>query len=90
VIARRAEAVLPANGTAAAIAACVEGEFAVGGGAGYVGEQDGSVAILVSEPLDANGDPPATGQRATAWQAFARNVANDAETLIVHVLCTKG
>jgi hypothetical protein len=90
VVARRVEVALGAQATVEGTATCAEGEFAVGGGAGYDDNQDAAVAILVSEPLDANGDPPTSGQRATAWRAFARNVGPNNRVVNVHVLCAKG
>lgn len=90
VVTRIGTAALDPDDTAEARAACEQGEFAVGGGAGYDGDEDKGVAILVSEPYHASGRALEGGERASAWRAYARNVGINDHTVVVRVLCAKG
>ncbi len=91
VVSRRVDLTVPDGATAAATATCAAGEVAVGGGAGYSGGDDATLAILFDEPLEADGSPPEEGEPAAQWRAFARNVAGGAgaQVMTVHALCKK-
>jgi hypothetical protein len=71
-----------------ALASCLPGERAVGGGAGITNITSGFALMIMSEPAEDDGTPPEDGEVATKWRAVGVNSdqANN-QTMNVHVLC---
>jgi hypothetical protein len=71
-----------------ALASCLPGERAVGGGAGITNITSGFALMIMSEPAEDDGTPPEDGEVATKWRAVGVNSdQSNAQTLNVHVLC---
>jgi len=84
---RRVETVVPDGLSDRATASCETGETAVGGGAGLSGAQIDDRAIFYSEPREADGSIPESGDPATAWSAGGINQSGAPQTVNVFVLC---
>jgi hypothetical protein len=93
VVVRRANRTLPATngGTATvhtAVARCLAGEVAVGGGAATSNFDNAEGLILASEPFAADDSPTGEGEVATGWRAAGfSNSATETHVMRVHVLC---
>jgi hypothetical protein len=95
VVARRTNRVLAAASTTsdditieAAVAFCLPGERATGGGAGITNITSGFALIIMSEPVEDDGSPPEAGEVATGWRAVGVNSdETGTQTMNVHALC---
>ncbi len=87
VVARRTNAFVPNGGSETALASCLSGEVAVGGGAGITFAFTQDAAIFTSEPREADGSDPEDGDVATKWAAVGVNDTGIAQLMNVHVLC---
>ncbi len=93
VVARRTNRIVaaPAPGQVTyepALASCLPGERAVGGGAGITNITSGFAAMFMSEPVEDDGSPPEDGEVATKWRAVGINSdQSNPQTMNVHVLC---
>ena len=90
VLARRvAEVALDEGQRKEAIASCLPGEVAVGGGAIHDGTAADDVYIAYTHPLEADGSTPEDGDRATAWLAGGHNlfISNVDRKMTAYVLC---
>ena len=87
VVARRTNAVVPNGGSETAVASCLPGEVAVGGGAGITFAFTQDAAIFTSEPREADGSDPEDGDVATKWAAVGVNDTGVPQLMNVHVLC---
>jgi hypothetical protein len=87
VVARRTNAVVPANGSETAVASCLPGERAVGGGAGITAAFTQEAAIFRNEPREEDGSLPEDGEVATKWGAVGVNDTVIPQVMNVHVLC---
>jgi hypothetical protein len=71
-----------------ALASCLPGERAVGGGAGITNITSGFALMIMSEPAEDDGTPPEDGEVATRWRAVGVNSdVSNSQTMNVHVLC---
>lgn len=72
-----------------AIASCLPGEVAVGGGGLHDGTLADLVSIAYSYPLEADGSTPEDGDRPTAWLAGGHNlfISSVNRKMTVYVLC---
>ena len=64
---------LASGTTKEAIASCLPGEVAVGGGAVHDGTLSEAVGINYSHPLEADGSTPEDGDRPTQWLVGGNN-----------------
>ncbi len=87
VVSRRVNALVAAGTNEPALASCSTGERAVGGGGGITGVLTGQAGIVLSEPREADGSTPESGEVATKWAVFGLNQTAVAQVLSVHVLC---
>jgi hypothetical protein len=87
VVARRTNAFVPNGGSETAVASCLPGEVAVGGGAGITFAFTQDAAIFTSEPREADGSDPEDGEVATKWAAVGVNDTGVPQLMNVHVLC---
>jgi hypothetical protein len=87
VVARRTNAIVPIGGFENAVASCLPGERAVGGGAGITAAFTQNAAIFVNEPREDDGSEPEDGEVATKWGAVGVNDTAFPQVMNVHVLC---
>lgn len=87
VVARRTNAFVPNGGSETAVASCLPGEVAVGGGAGITFAFTQDAAIFTSEPREADGSDPEDGDVPTKWAAVGVNDTGVPQLMNVHVLC---
>lgn len=88
VVARRTNAVLASGTMEAAVASCLPGERAVGGGAGITGIFTNQAGVGLSEPREDDGTDPEDGEVATKWAAVGSNQTAIPQVMNVHVLCS--
>jgi hypothetical protein len=87
VVARRTNALVPDQGSETAVASCLPGERAVGGGAGITAAFTQDAAIFRNEPREEDGSLPEDGEVATKWGAVGVNDSGFPQVMNVHVLC---
>jgi hypothetical protein len=87
VVARRTNAIVPVGGVETAVASCLPGERAVGGGAGITGAFTQNAGVFVNEPREDDGSEPEDGEVATKWAATGLNDTVIPQVMNVHVLC---
>jgi hypothetical protein len=87
VVARRTNAIVASGTIEPAVASCLPGERAVGGGAGITGIFTGDAGIGLSEPREDDGSEPEDGEVATRWAAVGLNQTAIPQVMNVHVLC---
>jgi hypothetical protein len=87
VVARRTNAAVASGAFEPAVASCLPGERAVGGGAGITGVFTGNAGIILTEPREDDGSDPEDGDVATKWAAVGLNQTVLPQIMNVHVLC---